>query len=322
LRLKEDEMNDSQEVLVYFHGSFGFRTIKGRVEAYVPNIDVHVNLIGTWGGLHAMKPGFEYTLEGVASGEQRPEMDVNLNVVFEHLCEPASGNFFCKIVMPWPEQPKIESFCPEPVDPATLFSRITSGAGEKIPQPSQLSHIQLYRFRTKGKARFVGREIATSGKKAAASAKSVYVEDEERCRIYHLFCEPPHVFPTDGDRDRDAADSRKAAARASKDGMGGHGPGGHGSGGQESGATASLDEIRSHAPFTQHEHIALQQVLRMFPELQDVEVSVPDTVVASDSPPSLAPANGIRPKDLRSLYHLYPHFEGGLPACNPGGADG
>ena len=60
----------------------------------------------------------------------------------------------------------------------------------------------------------------------------------------------------------------------------------------------------------------------MFPELRNVEVSVPDTVVATDSPPSQAPAKGIRPKDLRSLYHLYPHFEGGLPACNPGGADG
>ena len=56
-----EEMNNSEEVLVYFHGSFGFRTIEGYVEAYVPKIDVHVNLIGTWAGLHAMKPGFEYT---------------------------------------------------------------------------------------------------------------------------------------------------------------------------------------------------------------------------------------------------------------------
>jgi hypothetical protein len=96
----------------------------------------------------------------------------------------------------------------------------------------------------------------------------------------------------------------------------------HGMGGHGLGELVGLEAIRQYAPFTQHEHIALQQVLRMFPELQDVEVSVPDAVVAADSPPSQPPANGIRPKDLRSLYHMYPHFEGGLPACNPGGADG
>jgi hypothetical protein len=314
--LKEDEMKNSDEtnsneVQVYFHGSFGFRTIDGYLEAYIPDINAHVNLIGTWAGLHAMKRGFEYRLEGIAKAKQpppRPKLNESLNVVFEHLSQPVSGGFFCKIVVPWPEQ-KIQSLCPEPVDKATLFSRITSGAGGKIPKPSKLSHIQLCRFRTDGKPRFVGRKIATSGKAMAAVAKPEFVEDEEGCRIYHLFCEPPHVFPTEADRGRVV---ESAAKMADEHGMGGHGLG----------ALVGLEAIRQYAPFTQHEHIALQQVLRMFPELQDVEVSVPDAVVASDSPPSQAPENGIRPKDLRSLYHMYPHFEGGLPACNPGGADG
>ena len=312
-------MNKSEEVLVYFHGSFGFRTIDGYVEAYVPKIDVHVNLIGTWAGLHAMKPGFEYKLEGVAYGGQRPEMDADLNVVFEHLGAPVSGGFFCKIVVPWPAEP-IQSLCPEPVDPGTLFTRITSEAGGKIPKPSQLSHIQLYRFRTDGAPlRFVGRKIAAaSGKKATTIAKPEIVKDEEGNQIYHLFCEPPHVFPTDDDRDQVVEFATQMAdVEASEHGMAGHGLAGHGLA-----AIAGLEAIRQYAPFTQHEHVALQQVLQMFPELQDVEVSVPDAVVASDSPPSRAPANGIRTKDLRSLYHLYPHFEGGHPACNPGGADG
>jgi hypothetical protein len=310
--MKEDEMSKSEEVLVYFHGAFGFRTIEGYVEAYVPDIAVHVNLIGTWAGLHAMKPGFEYRLEGVACGEGRPGLKDELNVVFEHLSEPLSEQFFCKIVLPWPAV-EIESLCPEPVDSATLFTRITSEAGGKIPRPSQLSHIQLYRFHKKeGESlRFVGRKIATSGKKAAA--KPMLVEDEEGNQIYHLFCEPPHVFPTDGDRDVVVEFAKEMAdAEAGEHRMGGH----------ELGALAGIEAIRQYAPFTQHEHIALQQVLRMFPELQDVDVSVPDAVVASDSPPSQAPGSGIRQKDLRSLYHLYPHFEGGHPACNPGGADG
>jgi len=308
-------MSKSEEVLVYFHGAFGFRRIEGYVEVYVPKIDAHVNLIGTWAGLHAMKSGFEYRLEGVdeLTERPRPKLDEDLNVVFGFLREPLSRDFFCKIVVPWPQQ-DIQSLCPEPVDPATLFSRITSEAGGTIPKPSQLAHIQLYRFRTDGNPlRFVGRQNATSGKKAAAAAKPMIVEDEEGNQIYHLFCEPPHVFPTEGDRGRvtDHVMAKMADAEANGHVMSGHGP-----------DPAELEAIRQYAPFTQHEHIALQEVLRMFPGMQSVEVSVPDAVVASDSPPGMAPAKGIRLKDLRSLYHLYPHFEGGHPACNPGGADG
>ena len=188
-------MSKSEEVLVYFHGAFGFRTIEGYVEAYVPDIAVHVNLIGTWAGLHAMKPGFEYKLEGVAYGGQRPEMDADLNVVFEHLGAPVSAGFFCKIVVPWPAEP-IQSLCPEPVDPGTLFTRITSEAGGKIPKPSQLSHIQLYRFRTDGTAlRFVGRKIAASGNDRCNVAFSARADARSRPNGFSTTRRAPRVQP-------------------------------------------------------------------------------------------------------------------------------
>jgi len=305
-------MDKAKEVLVYFHGSFGFRMTEEDVEVYVPNIEAHANLIGTWNALYDLKKGYEYKLEGIARGTQKPKLNEDENVVFDRLSKPEPGNFFCKITLPFPLE--IESFCPEKIDPDTLFTRITSIAGGKIPHPSQLSHIQLYRYSANAKPlQFEVRHIAGTAKQQSATQPPP-IQDEEGARVFHLFSEPPHVFPTADDRERVVkASNKRMAAMNDMGDMGGM---------NSTTTTVGLDAIRTYAPFTKHAHIALQDVLRMFPEARNVEVNVPDAVEAADSPPPGNLPAGIRPKDLRSLYHLYPHFEGGQPACNPGEAEG
>lgn len=298
-------MNNSNEVLVYFHGSFGFRSLEPTktIEVYVPNILAHANLIGTWKGLYNLEKGYKYSLEGAITASRKPEMDPNANVVFDKLSRPERvEDYFCLIELPWPES--IDSLSMERIQKDSLFSKITSSAGKSIPQPDSLAHVHLYRY-SKNKngepIRFVG--TAQSG--VQNPVEQGPFADQEGRGVFHLFSEPPHVFLTDSDRNgKMAAPGMQAMPRTGSR--------------QES---SGLDAIRLLAPFTKHEHLALQEVLRMFPETKDVEVHIPDAAESSDSPPRNS-GNGIDPMDLRSLYHLYPHFEGGPPACNPGSGDG
>jgi hypothetical protein len=184
-------------VLIYFLGSFGFRRIeatsKRMFEDRCPcELDRHST------GLHKLKPGFEYQLEGIAGAKQRPDLNENLNVVFDHLGEPLAKNSPAKSschgrrrfnLCVWSRSIWRLSSPESHPRRAANPQAVAAFAHPAIPVPQ------------KWKTAIRGEEMATS-EEMARGCEARVCGGRRGLWIYHLFCEPPHVFPTDGDCDR------------------------------------------------------------------------------------------------------------------------
>src|SRR5215471_2592290 len=233
------------DVAIVFHGAFGFLSTECNIEVYVPKISAHVNLFGTWAGLRELEEGRDYMLDGViGSTDDKVRLDPRSNVVFEHLGTPRPDGYFCRITIPRPKS--ITSLRKEPIDANRLLAGVTSKVGRHLPHPRSLSHVQVYRYTEDGAARLTSGEAVYEVPSAA-----------DGYRVLHFFSEPATLYMRSGDGMHHER-AHAATAHAMAMGNGGFPP------------------VGDRAPFQRHEHVALEDVLRMFPATSGIKVNVPD----------------------------------------------